>query len=171
MEIRAFSKNVFVAASSLALFSFLISSCNTKQTNYAPEIQTLKTDLENLRSKQTDLETEIILLKAQDENFVNISYNGIQDIGDTFSVSNLEATKHLSGLKITGRMVNRDSVTYESLSFQAKVNAHNQVANFSISKISPGSSTTFSFYLPNIPDNTQYIALKQHDTFVRYGSY
>jgi hypothetical protein len=79
---------------------------------------------------------------------VDFSVATIQQLADGFLLSQASQDEHLTGMKFRGRIVNTQSVAHHNVTFTISVG--DQSKEFVINKISPGNSTGFDVYLPEI---------------------
>ena len=75
--------------------------------------------------------------------------SGIQEINNTFLVAELSLEPHLTGIKVKGRIVNSSSLSHENVKFKITVSKQSQ--EFTLNRVSPGSSTSFEVYVPDVP--------------------
>lgn len=78
---------------------------------------------------------------------IDLSLDGIQDIGGGFMVSRLAAEERPDGVKVTGRVINTTSIKHRQLRFRMTLGERSEV--FEINLISPGNSTGFAVLLPD----------------------
>ena len=83
-----------------------------------------------------------------DSKIVDFSIPGVQDIGEGFSIVRASQEKHLTGIRFTGRVMNREAVDHTSVKFQVMVSGKSQ--DFMINRISSGNSTAFNVYVPDL---------------------
>jgi hypothetical protein len=79
---------------------------------------------------------------------VDLTNPTAQRLDETFLVSDVTVTKHLAGVKVTGRIVNTSSIIHESLTFNISMRGGNNY--FWIPRISPGNSTAFSVHVEGV---------------------
>jgi hypothetical protein len=79
---------------------------------------------------------------------VDFTTSNVQPIDDKFLLVRAKQDKHLTGVNFLGRIINTQSVTYEDLIFKITVNSVSR--EFHIKKISPGHSTGFKVYVPDL---------------------
>ncbi len=90
----------------------------------------------------------IAVLNAQ-PGFVDLSSPDVADLKQQgFSVVKLEAEEYLTGVRVSGRMINTLSVDHMSPTFLLSVDGKEE--EFTISRISAGNSTGFSVYIPDV---------------------
>ena len=119
----------------------------------------LYADLEEINGKVVENHKAIIKVALdnilQKNGNVDFTSSQIQDIGSGFSVVSLEMKKHLTGIKFSGRIINTQSVRHKNATFMIKVG--DKEREFTINMISPGNSTAFRVYVPDVkPEDAQY---------------
>jgi len=111
-------------------------------------------ELTELQSKVASNETEISTIKllrstGQSKGFVDLAEPTIQDLEQSgFYVVKLAVEEHLTGVKVSGRMINTQSVDHTNITFELTVGG--QSKQFTINRVSKGNSTAFSVYLPDV---------------------
>ncbi len=80
---------------------------------------------------------------------IDLTNTSIQTIDSSFMISQLSADEHLSGVKVSGRIINTTSVDYTKLTFMITIAS--QIQEIDITRISSGRSTGFAVYVPNVP--------------------
>lgn len=89
---------------------------------------------------------------------IDLTINSSQKLTDgaSFLVNIDEVKQQMTGVKISGKIINASSITYSGASFQiAMIGAENTI---NVPKdIPPGGSTKFSVYVPDVkPENSKY---------------
>jgi hypothetical protein len=114
-----------------------------------------------LKDRVDSQESEIRDLKISQafsnlDGTVDLTDPTVQEIGGKgFLVANLDMKKHLTGIKLEGRVVNTQSVRHENATFKLIIGDRSQ--EFTIDRISSGNSTGFSVYVPDISvEDTRY---------------
>ena len=75
--------------------------------------------------------------------------------------------EHLTGIKFNGRIVNAQSVRHKNASF--KLTVDDKSVDFSINQISPGNSTSFSVYVPELKaENARYAKIEYQSSSVEF---
>lgn len=113
----------------------------------------LKLDVDTLRSQveklQADLESVKLRIQLQGlTGVVDLTETSLQSVGEGFSVGRLEVTKHLSGVKITGIILNASSVDHSQL--RMKVTVLGKEKEFNVTKVRSGRAAKFSVYVPDV---------------------
>lgn len=169
--------NSFLLKLMILLFATpLISTCSSSSSDLN-ELKG-KVDFLNLKNKEISGELakaklDILEIKMQSlPPSIDISTDSVQRINNAFSVVDLNSIKHLAGLRISGRIINKHSVAYKSLSFYVTSydGEKDHKADFFISQVYPGQSATFSFYLPEVKETTKFITIEQGKSVVSFGS-
>lgn len=111
---------------------------------------TLCDDLDSLSDRI--LSNEIIIDRLQDEvlyrGYVSLTEGGWQRVDETFLFSDAAVTQHLTGVKVSGRIVNTSSVIHSNIRF--KISMSGGTNTFTISRVSPANSTAFTVYVPEV---------------------
>jgi hypothetical protein len=93
---------------------------------------------------------EILTSSYEPIGLVDLAEPTIQDLEQAgFFVASLAVKEHLTGVKITGRMINTQSVDHTDVTFELTVGEESK--QFTINRVSSGNSTGFSVYLPDVP--------------------
>ena len=83
------------------------------------------------------------------------------------AIAELEQREHLTGIKFEGRIINLTSVPFETVTFELDVAARTKT--FTISRISPGDSTGFSVYVPDLsPSESARGRIRYQTSMVHY---
>ncbi len=128
---------VLVLSAIIALGYLYYRQQETKQA-------TLVSDVQDLQMRMINLEkiTESLGKK------VNLTIPSVQKIDTVFLVSKLATKKYLTGVKITGIMINSSSLEHNDARFRITIN--NVSREFAIKKIKPGSSKKFKVDVPDV---------------------
>ncbi|MCC1496865.1 hypothetical protein [Alcanivorax sp. 1008] len=107
-------------------------------------------------------------LNNKDRYTVDFTATEVQDVGNGFYLVRAEQEEHLTGLKYKGRIVNTTSVQRSNVEFKLIVGAHEK--EFMINQISPGNSTAFDVYLPDVtPEAGRYGEIRHQQSSVSYS--
>ena len=123
-----------------------------------------------LRQELSRQERQIAALQAfvfEEEGFVDLTTSKIQKINEGFAVGGAAVKPHLSGVSVTGRVINLQSVHHESVDFEIALNG--QSRDFMIVKIVPGGGAKFSVDVPDVdPTEVKSAQLKFKKSTVAY---
>lgn len=156
-----------IALSFIALFSFIVISAI--EIN---KINVMRHDIARLYATSDSLASRLSNIELQDflqnmEGIVDLSESVVQPIGNGFLAVKLEANEHLTGLKISGRIINTQCVAHETVKFKLQIAG--QSKEFTISRISPGNSTAFSVYIPDVAIGESRVAkISYIESMIRY---
>lgn len=101
------------------------------------------------------------------EGMVDLSTTDIQGIGDGFFAARLSAERHLTGLRVRGRIVNATSVRHEAAQFRITIGEQRQ--GFTVNIISPGNSTSFNVYVPDVAEEQErWARIEYQQSMIRY---
>ena len=99
---------------------------------------------------------------------VDFSVSSIQRINSSFLVAGLSLEQHLTGVKVKGEIINSTTLRYDKIKFQIEI--ANQKKDIYITRISPGNSTNFEVYVPDVPiENTRYGTIEYISSLVGYN--
>ncbi len=132
----------------------------------------IKTKIKKLETKADELQKSINGLRYQVflkdlSGLVDFTVPDIQKICDGFFLANAEQQKHLTGLKFKGRIINTQSVGHRNITFKLTVNKISK--NFTIRRISPGHSTRFTVYVPDItPKDARFARIEYVESVVEF---
>lgn len=105
----------------------------------------LSADLQNLEMRMINVERVTDTLGKK----VNLTNPGVQKIDTVFLISKIKVERYLTGVKIRGIMINSSSLEHNDARFRITVATVSR--EFSIRKISPGSSRKFVVEVPDVP--------------------
>jgi hypothetical protein len=89
-------------------------------------------------------------LMASSGRLVDLAEPTIQSFDQSgFLVAELAVKEHLTGVKVSGRMINTRTVDHTGISFSLAIGG--QSKRFIINRVSAGNSTGFSVYVPDVP--------------------
>jgi hypothetical protein len=155
----------------IALFYFWIT-LNDRIVQIIVENFSIKSDMSNLKKEINRLETNLKYIDDKmNYNFgvktVDLTKPDAQDVGSGFFVCNLDMKEHLSGIKLSGRMINTLSVVHTNVNFSVKLGTQEQ--DFTINLISPGNSTAFTVYIPDVKSkDTSYGQFSYRSSAIRF---
>ena len=101
-----------------------------------------------LRALETRIE-ELSMEANSQWSDVDLTISSFQRIDDDFMVSVREVNEHLSGIRVTGEVLNKSSVDRSNASFVIEVADIRQ--QISIIQIDAGRAAAFEAYLPDVP--------------------
>jgi len=97
-----------------------------------------------------DIEMDMWDLKYSRLSYIDLSIVNFQTINSDFSVMPETVEAHLSGIKISGKILNTSSVDQSDIKF--KVVIADESKEFEITqKINSGYARPFEIYIPNVP--------------------
>lgn len=106
----------------------------------------LQKDLKALEDDVRKVELDLAFKDAGES--VDLTETHFQDIDESFSIGRVNVTKHLSGARIAGIILNRSSVGHERLTLRVKILGESK--EFTVPKVRPGYAARFSVYLPDV---------------------
>jgi hypothetical protein len=140
------------------------TTLNLKQGLYNLQQSNFKQRLQNLEQTVNKLDIQTFL---SEKGLVDFTSSSVQDIGDGYFVVNLDMDRHLTGIKLSGRIINTLSVRRRNCTFE--ISMGRQEKEFTINIISPGNSTIFSVYIPDIkPESAHFGKIKSITSTVEY---
>lgn len=149
---------MIAAASTITLGALFLSV-------FANRINSLNDMHDSLRASVDALADAVFVLRLPG-SIVDLTSSSIQRIDNAFLVSDLSMEKHLSGLKVSGRVINVQAVRHTNAQFTLSIDK--QKKDFEINMISPGNSTVFSVYIPDIPENTKLATIEYKQSIIGY---
>ena len=127
-------------------------------------LEILETSVSELKKQLTSNEFRLIELER---GFVDFTSSSIQDIGDGFCVAGIDASIHLTGIKIRGRILNTTSVDHRGATFKVRIGRSSNT--LTIMRISSGNSTGFEVYIPDVaPSDAKFGNIKYKSSTVLY---
>ncbi|GAA5138084.1 hypothetical protein [Alloalcanivorax gelatiniphagus] len=125
----------------------------------------LASELKALQTTTQDLNLDYLLRKFRYN--VDFATPDVQEINKGFMVVRASQEEHLTGIKFEGRIINTQSVTHENLTF--RITANEKSKEFNVNKISPGNSTAFSVYMPDLnAEDSRYATLEYMSSSVKF---
>jgi hypothetical protein len=106
--------------------------------------------LSSLSNRVQSIEDKLVKDILESMSLVDLSTTSAQDIGNGFYVVRVKAEKSINGVRLSGRIINSKSISYESLTF--KVTMLGVSKEFFVNRISAGNSTQFEVTLAGIDD-------------------
>jgi len=101
------------------------------------------------------------------KGLVDFTSSQVQGIGSGFYVVGIEMKQHLTGIKFSCRIINTQSVRHRNVTFKIKIGEKEK--DFTINMISPGNSTSFTVYMPDIkPEDAHYGEITYQQSSVEY---
>lgn len=159
--------------------TFLLFQHFTEEGGQAESINALTIAVEELRGRNSQLASELDSLQVTTQELqldylykkfrhnIDFATPDVQEINKGFMIARASQEEHLTGIKFEGRIINSQSVAHESLTFLLTVNDTSK--EFNISRISPGNSTSFSVYMPNLnAENARYAKVEYMSSSVRF---
>jgi hypothetical protein len=128
-------------------------------------------EAEHLRNQIQDIKIDIIKLKWERKNFVDLTYTGSQSIGEIFSIIVEEVKPHLSGIKIKGEILNNSSVICSNIKFRVNFGetfTEQERELFILERINPGYSRDFELYIPDVPLEIRHIEMELISSSISY---
>lgn len=180
MDSKNLSKLAIVLSSvSILLIFYILSNAPQEQPDLSAKLEPIKLETQKLQQQYERLESDLSKLQSdfrqvyydyltrKYDNTVDFTTPGVQDIADGFKVVEASQEEHLTGIKFKGRVINAQSIVYENVTFLLSVNG--QTRSFTINRISPGNSTGFNVYVPDLKaEDAQSAKIKFNDGSVRY---
>lgn len=109
-------------------------------------------------------------LISEDGYKVDFTATEAQDVGDGFYLVRAEQEEHLTGLKYKGRIINTKSVQHRNVTFKLIVGSLEK--EFMINQISPGNSTAFEVYLPDVtPEAGRYGQIQYQQSSLYFSAH
>lgn len=128
-------------------------------------VQDVQTKLAKLEEKTQEVVIDHLIRKLG--NIVDFSNPNVQEIGEGFFVVKASQEEHLTGIKFNGRIINAQSVRHKNVSF--KLTVDDKPVDFSINQISPGNSTSFSVYVPELKaENARYAKIEYQSSRMEF---
>lgn len=81
---------------------------------------------------------------------IDLTGQGWQDLGHGLRIVDISVSEHLTGVKVTGRLVNVLSVSQSRISFMIKIGDSGQTFEV-VESIAPGYGALFEVYVPDVP--------------------
>lgn len=104
---------------------------------------------------------------TEERGSVDLTKTTFQPLEAGFSIVISGVTPHLSGVKITGRILNEQSVEREQAKFKVRVGK--QENEFTISRIRPGYAAQFSVYVPDVnAKDTRFARFQYQNSTLSY---
>jgi len=125
-----------------------IADFKTQVKNQENEIANIRDDLKTAK-ESLDLRISLLQMTLPSDS-VDLTAEEFQYINNDFAVKISTIEPYLNGVTVKGEILNSNSVTYSNAKFKISTGFLNLTTkNFTVIKISPGYSASFSVYLPN----------------------
>lgn len=105
---------------------------------------------------RTDLLERMVYILPDDRALVDLSEKSVQSIEDGFYVTNLSVQPHMSGVKITGEIINSQSLEYSGANLKIEIMGSEK--SVYVKKLRPGFSSKFSVIMLDIDSKTVRLA-------------
>lgn len=150
------------------LSSFLLFGCGAadQPAPRAPDVLKhiqLESEIDSLRQRVADLEMQP---PPDAPPVIDLTEETLQDIGSGFTVGKLKLSARLTGLELSGVIINRESVTHEQATFSLRVGR--QSKEFVVARIPAGGSSRFTVYVPDAMQSARFGVLSYVRSTVRY---
>lgn len=154
------------------IFAFIqLIEMNEKLNNIINEQAQLVSRSNNTTETLNELQTYIVgslekifLIPNGD---VDLTMNGMQDIGDGFYCAISNVNEHLSGIRIEGVILNAKGVNTSNVVFKAKIDEVSKDINFSV--LRSGYAGKFSIYFPDTNVSTNSVNIKYESSYINYN--
>lgn len=160
---------IAVASSVLVLFKSN-SEFKKKITEFEDELSRQQKDIDTIHENNKKLKDGLLAYFTEMENkegAVNLTSDGLQDIGKGFTVGKIELKQHLTGVKVSGIVINSTSLNHSGVTFRIKI--ANSVQSFTVNEINSGASSPFSAYIPDIKlEETNFGNISYDNSTVSY---
>lgn len=125
------------------------------------------TDYLSLPQRISALENQVASM-SNNNKFVTLASPVMQPTNSPlFNAKITGVEEHLTGVTISGRLLNVSSVTYGNAQFNVSISDKSNM--FYIPSIAPGSACDFSVYIPDVPiKDAKYAIIKEGDSTVSY---
>ena len=133
-----------------------VLNLNKEMTDFKTQVKNQENEIANIRddlkTAKESLDLRISLLQMTlPSDSVDLTAEEFQYINNNFAVRISKVESYLDGVTVKGEILNLNSVTYSNAKFKISTGFLDLTTkNFTITKISPGYSASFSVYLPNI---------------------
>lgn len=130
-----------------------------------------KKKLDKINNDINDLNNAFSYLELTGKRgYIDLTTSSLQDIGDGFFTSIESVNPHLTGVKVSGTMINSSSLDHFQAKF--KITIGDQMQEFTIDEIPSSYSIKFKVYIPNVPkDKTSYGKIEYDESSIRYLKY
>jgi hypothetical protein len=131
-------------------------------------LSALNLRLDSVDSTLRTVQLDLYEYKIENEKgAVDFTEPGLQDIGDGFFVIGISVQQHLTGVKVSGRVLNSTSLLHTSVEFQITVG--DQSKDFTVASIPSRTAVSFSVYIPDVPVNqTHWGQIKYQRALLNY---
>jgi len=142
------SENGFVQATLIVIILLILAAVITLDViSYRQQ----EAQLASLSADVSALELRLSRVEQVAEGLgrkISLDIQGVQKIDNVFLISKIKVKKYLTGVRVTGLMINASSLVQNDARFRITINDVSR--EFTVKRISPGSSSRFSVDLPNI---------------------
>lgn len=141
---------VAIASSAIVIFKSNYEF-EKKITELEEKLSKQQKEIDSIHEKNNKLKDGLVAYFTEmesKEGAVNLTSDGLQDIGKGFTVGKIELKQHLTGVKVSGIIINSTSLNHNGATFRIKI--AKSVQSFTVNEINSGASSPFSAYIPDI---------------------
>jgi hypothetical protein len=126
-------------------------------------------DIAKLRKDLDDLKFRVVLGELQLRGSVDLTKTNFQPLEGGFAIAISGVSSHLSGIKISGEILDTQSVAHEQAKFN--VNVGGQENEFRVDRVRPGYAVKFSVYVPDVKaKDARFARFEFKESTLRYNS-
>lgn len=120
--------------------------------------------MKEIEERLSTSEIDILLLQ---EGSIDLTKTIYQPIESGFSIDVQSVSKHLTGVKITGTVLNHSSVVHEQAKFRVSIGSKSN--EFIVPRLRAGYAAKFSVYIPDVEvKNARYAKFDWYESLLRY---
>src|SRR2546428_4035207 len=133
----------YTLSTQLLILRTQLSELGAKADKDHQDIVKLRADLDGLQARVGWNE-----VLAESQGSVDLTKTNFQPLEGGYGIAISGVTSHLSGVKISGQILNTQAVTHIQAKFKVKLGG--QENEFTLSRIRPGYASKFSVYVPDV---------------------
>ncbi len=138
---------IMIGAIGFSIYLLLKQSESIK--NLSQKVDAIERKLPIIEKDTGSVKEEI--KKAKEKMYVNLTVPAVQRIDSDFMVAKLSVSPHMTGVKISGRIINATPLPQENLKFRITVSEKS--TEFNINKLKPAGSKPFEVYIADLPSD------------------
>lgn len=159
---------------SVLLIVPLIALCKYREsyyvkiTNLEERIDSLKSENDRLKNLIHAGHAEFLEYKKQSTlgSVIDLYSKSMQKIGEGFFIVGLETSTGLTGLKLSGRVINSTSLKHENIRF--KMTIGNESGELHVPMVSAGNSTEFKTDIPGASKDAKTAVVRYVSSSVQF---
>lgn len=163
-----------IALISALFVAAVVSGCDPGDRQ---EIAAMKDSLKVYRARIHELDSLVKTVKGKlwlhtvqaSAGVVDLTVSSAQELEEGFALIDASMVQHLSGVKISGGILNTTSLHYPDVEFEILIGTESK--KFTVFNVRPGNARRFQVYIPNVDAQAlQFCSLNYVRSNISYGT-